>query len=113
MLFTVHSTSKDDLSRIVRAGLRVGLVDRRPYVAATSSAMDWADGKKRGIAPAKIHPHATQRDRRRAGVNCDRGHHVRIWQLAFVALAGSLESKVRICRLGLSRGIDARYAFAA
>src|SRR5881227_803223 len=29
MLFTVHSMSKDDLSRIVRAGLRVGLVETR------------------------------------------------------------------------------------
>src|SRR6266849_4454311 len=112
MLFTVHSMSKDDLSCLVRAGFRVGLVDRRPHVAATSSAMDGADDKRRGIAPAEIHPHAKQRVHRRAGVNSDRGQHVRIWQLDLVALARSLESKAHICRLDLSRRIDARYAFA-
>jgi hypothetical protein len=38
MLFTGRSMSKDDLSLIVRAGLRVRLVDRRPGEAATSNA---------------------------------------------------------------------------
>src|SRR5205814_1561827 len=113
MLFTVHSMSKDDLSCLVRAGLRVGLVDRRPHVAATSSAMDGADGKRRGIAPTEIDPLAKHRARLRAGVNCDRGQHIRIWRLDLVALARSLESKARICRLALPRGSDARYAFAA
>src|SRR5712691_11219342 len=105
MLSTVHSMSKDDLSRIVRAGLRVGLVDRRPDVAATSSAMDGADDQRWGIAPAELYPQAKQRVRSRAGVNCGRGQRVRIRQLARVALARSLESKARICRLGLSRRI--------
>ena len=63
--------SKDDLSCIVRAGLCVGLVDRRSHVAPTSSPMDGADDKRRGMAPAEIHPYAKQRVRRRAGVNSD------------------------------------------
>src|SRR6267142_305013 len=113
MLFIVHSMSKDDLFRLVRAGLCVGLVDRRPDVAAPSSAMDGLDDKRWGKASAEIHPRANRRVRCRAGVNCDCGWHVRIWQLDLVALARSLESKARICRLGLSRCIDARYAFAA
>jgi hypothetical protein len=61
--------SKDDLSCIVRAGLRVGLVGRRPQVVATSSAMDGAHDKRRGMALAEIHPHARERVGRRAGVN--------------------------------------------
>jgi len=47
MLFTVRSMGKDDLYRIVLAGLHVGLVDWRSHVAAPSSALDGSDDKKR------------------------------------------------------------------
>src|ERR1043166_6302163 len=113
MLFIVHLMSKDDLSRLVRAGLRVGLPDRRPYLAATSSAMDGTDDKRWRGTLAEIQPRARQRVHCRDGVNCDCGLHVRNRQLDLVALARSLESKARISHLGLPRGIDAGYAFAA
>src|SRR6266568_588385 len=112
MLSTVHSMSKDDLSRLVRAGLRVGLVDRRPDVAATSSAMDGADDQRWGIAPAALYPQAKQRVRSRAGVNRDCRRHVRNRQLDPVALVKRIESDAGRC-IGLPRGIDALYAFAA
>ena len=104
--------SKDDFSCIVRAGLRVGLVDRRPYLAATSSAMDGADDKRWRGTPAEIQPRAKQRVHRRDGVNCDRGRRVWNRQLDRIALVERFKSRAGLRRIGLPRGIDARYAFA-
>src|SRR6185369_2104190 len=113
MSFTVHSMSKNDLSCIVRAGLLARLVDRRPDVAATSSAMDGAHNKRRRMAPAEIHPRARERVGRRPRVNCICGRHVWNRKLDRVALVKRFESRAGIRCIGLPRGIDARYAFAA
>ena len=78
--------SKDDLSRLVRAGLRVGLVDRRPDVAATSSAMDGADDQRWGIAPAALYPQAKQRVHSRA--SAIRNNHIYEVKSAYILQPG-------------------------
>src|SRR6266852_5796661 len=99
MLFTVHSMGKNDLSPIVRAGLRVGLVDRRSLVAATSGALDGADDKKRRKTTAKTCAHAARGVCRRIAVNHHSSRSVRRWQLEVAPVVARFESDPRFCRI--------------
>src|SRR5260370_40663308 len=113
MLFTVRSMNKDDLSRIVRAGLHAGLVGWRPRVAATSGALDGANDTKRRKTAAKIRTHTAGRVRWRSVVDRSRGRSVRSGQLVVVALVTRSKSNIGIRRIALSRRGYARDTFAA
>src|SRR5713101_1827333 len=97
MLFTVHSIGKDDLSRVASAGLRVGLGDRRPCVAAAPGALDGTDDKRWRKTSAKVCAHAARRVRRRIVVNHCSGRSIRRGQLEIAALVAWLESDTRLC----------------
>src|SRR5882724_4373860 len=113
MLSTVHSMVTDDLSGIVGAGLRSGLVNRRSHLAAASSAFDGPDDKRRRETTAHNRTQPNHRVLCRFVVNSGRSYHVWNWKLVLVVLVTKFESDASVCCVGLSRRIDAGYTFIA